>query len=103
MLEADAFQGYREYTKKTIAYAKYKIGSTYYNADIDRIEVTEGTSKMTVYLIINPPHTSKVTISEICLYDTGNKLFLRKTEAIELNPLQEGTLYLFKFDFKEES
>ena len=40
LLTSKAIQGYRDYTKRTVAYAKYKIGSTYYKAKIESVEVT---------------------------------------------------------------
>lgn len=103
MLENIALQGYRKHTQRTIAYAKYKIGSNYYDANISHVEVSGAASNvMSVYLNINPPFTGKVTVSEICLYDTGSQLFLKTGEAIELSPLQEGLLYVLTFEFKEE-
>lgn len=40
LLTSKAIQGYRDYTKRTVAYAKYKIGSTYHKAKIESVEVT---------------------------------------------------------------
>ena len=41
LLTSEAIQGYRDYTKRTIAYAKYKIGSVYHKAKIESVDVTE--------------------------------------------------------------
>lgn len=40
LLTSKAIQGYRDYTKRTIAYAKYKIGSTYHKTKIESVDVT---------------------------------------------------------------
>ena len=41
LLTSKAIQGYRDYTKRTIAYAKYKVGSTYHKTKIESVDVTE--------------------------------------------------------------
>ena len=40
LLTNAAIQGYRDYTKRRIAYAKYKIGSTYYKTPIESVTTT---------------------------------------------------------------
>ena len=41
LLTSKAIEGYRDYTKRTIAYAKYKVGSTYHKTKIESVDVTE--------------------------------------------------------------
>ena len=40
MLSAAALAGFRNYVKNTVAYAKYKIGSTYYRSEISDITIS---------------------------------------------------------------
>lgn len=40
MLSAAALAGFRNYVKNTVAYAKYKIGSTYYRSEITDITIS---------------------------------------------------------------
>lgn len=40
LLTSAAIQGYRDYTKRRIAYAKYKVGSTYYKVPIESVTTT---------------------------------------------------------------
>lgn len=102
MLTQTALQGMKKYTQRVISHAKYKICSTYYDAQIDRIDTTSSSTVMTAYLVLNPPlNTNKAVITEVQLYDTGNNLFLSKAENLEINPLLEGALYLLTFEFDE--
>jgi|GEM_PF-421538 len=107
MLTESALQSYLKHTKRTIASAKYKIGSTYYEAEIDRIVMLENApSTMEVYLVISPPVNTEVEISEVCLYDTSGNLFLKNVEKegkrLKINPLQEGGIYVLTFEFEDK-
>lgn len=100
MLTNKALEGYKEYTERTVAYVKYKIGNTYYTANIHRKErLSDG--RIAMYCQITPQASSDVTISEVQLYDTNNDLFLSKSENLVIRQAQEGVLYRFTFDFKE--
>lgn len=100
MLTEKALQGYREYTKRTITYARYKIGSTYYKAPIKDIKI-QSDKNLAVEFMIEPQINSKVTITEVQLYDTNNDLWLSKAENLEKESAQEGFYYLFKIMIKE--
>lgn len=100
MLTAKALEGYREYTKRTISYARYKIGSTYYKVPIKDIKV-QSDGKLAVTFLIEPEISSKVTISEVQLFDTNNDLWLSKAENLVKEAAQEGFYYLFRISIKE--
>lgn len=100
MLTEKALQGYREYTKRTIAYARYKIGSTYYKTLIQDIKI-QADGKLAVRFMIEPKINNKVTITEVQLFDTDNNLWLSKAENLEKESAQEGFYYLFKITIKE--
>lgn len=100
MLTVKAMEGFKTFIEKNIAYARYKIGGTYYKTVIHRKErLTDG--KVAVYFSINPQTTSNVTITEVQLFDTNNDLWASKSENIEVKSVQEGVLYRFAFDIKE--
>ncbi len=100
ILTEAAIEGYKVYTNRKIARARYKIGDTYYDVPIHRRErLTDG--RVAVYFSITPAISGNATISEVQLFDTNNDLWASKTEKIVLNGVQEGVLYRFTFDFKE--
>lgn len=98
MLTAKALTDYRDYTKHILSKATYKVGSIYYDAVIDRIEAT-ATDTLSVFLIINPPFSTDVTVSDVRLYDTGGDIWFSQSENISVKAYQEGVLYKFSFKF----
>ena len=100
ILTQAAIEGYKAYTDRRIAKARYKIGNTYYDVPIHRRErLPDG--RVAVYISITPAKSGSVTITEVQLFDTNNDLWATKKESVVLNGVQEGTLYRFTFDFKE--
>lgn len=98
---AKAFKGLVTHTHKEIVSAKYKIGSTYYDATINSIE--ESGSSLIIYLQFNPTFQNEVTISEVALYDTSGELFYKKAENIKFTPLNEGIVNKITINFMEVS
>lgn len=100
MLTDAAISGYKEYTRADIAKAKYKVGSTYHDATIQSKEyLSDG--RLAVKILIEPPESGTVTVSEIQLYDTTGNLWLKKAESIIRESVAEGIMYRFTFDFTE--
>lgn len=89
LLTSKAIQGYRDYTKRTIAYAKYKVGSTYHKTKIESVDVTEE-GIVEVRFKIEAATTGAATVTEIQLYDTNNDLWLSKQEFLEMNSVAEA-------------
>lgn len=101
LLTSKAIQGYRDYTKRTVAYAKYKIGTTYYRAKIESVEVTaEGIVE--VEFKIETKSTGAVTVTEIQLYDTNNDLWLSKQESLKMDSVAEGFCYVCQLVISEK-
>lgn len=100
MLTNDALTGYTKYTKNEIDHARYKIGGTFYDAVIDRIE-HPAADQLSVWMVFNPPEGQKVTITEVQLINTGGKVFLTHTENLVIDAAQEGAIYNIIFSFKE--
>jgi hypothetical protein len=101
LLTASAIQGYKDYTLQKVAYAKYKVGSTYYQVPIQS-KVTLPDGRVAIYILIDHTVPGNITITQIQLYDTNNQLWLQKTESILREDIQEGILYRFTFDFTEQ-
>ena len=100
ILTAEALEGFKQYTNRTIAYARYKIGGTYTRVEISRRERLKD-GRVAVYFPIDALGQTDVTISEVQLFDTNNDLWATKEENILVRGVQEGVLYRFTFDFKE--
>ena len=97
MLTAAAIEGYRNYTENLISYARYKIGSTWYTAPVDRKErMADG--RVAVYFSIEPQSATTVTVTGVRLYDKTGARWAEKTESITIDDVQEGVLYRFTFD-----
>ena len=100
MLTEKAIEGYKHYTERTIKRAQYRLGSTWYDAEVSRKErMPDG--RVAVYFSIIPAQPT-VTISGVRLYDSDGNLWAEKTESIKLTSAQEGVLYRFTFDIHEE-
>lgn len=100
MLTDTAMRGYKEYTRAEIAYAKYKVGNTYHQTPITSKEyLADG--RLAVKILMEPPESGNVKITEIQLYDTNNNLWLKKAENIVREDVSAGVLYRFTFDFSE--
>lgn len=100
LLTAAAIEGYKNYTKKTIAYAKYKAGGTYYKANISSVSVLSD-GRLAVDFLIDHTVPGDITVTEVQLYDTNNVLWLSKPESILRKDVQEGILYRFTFTIQE--
>lgn len=100
ILEAVAMEGYKTYTDKTIAYARYKIGNSYFKVNISRRERLKD-GRLAVFFPIEAQGGNDVTITEVQLFNTNNELWASKAENIVIRGVQEGVLYRFTFEFRE--
>ena len=99
LLTSAAIQGYRDYTMRRIAYAKFKIGSMEYKTNIESVEVTDsGTVEIAFKIEIA---SGSGTVSQISLYDTDNQLWLSKTENLQMDSVAEGFYYVVQLDIAE--
>ena len=100
MLTASAMAGFKNHVKQVVAYAKYKIGSSYYKANITDIYMDSG-GKVVIDFTIDPAQSGSVTVTEVQLFDTSGALWLTKTENITRKSDQNGIFYRFKIDIRE--
>lgn len=98
MLTTAAINSFKTHIDRTIAYAKYKIGDTYYQVPIHKRE-TLSDGRVAVYFTINT--TGAGTITEVQLYDTSGQLWASKSENVVVASVQNGVLYRFAFSIQE--
>lgn len=100
MLTQRAFESFKKFIETNIAYAKVEYGGVLHKANIvSKERLQDGRVALSISIT---PEVSGTTITKIQLYDIGNQLFAEKSEAIKLKGTQEGVLYRFSFNFKEE-
>lgn len=92
MLTANALEGYKKYTERIADYAKYKVGSTYYRAEItERKRLPDGS--VALYILIDHTVPGDITVTQLQIYDTNNQLWLSTPVNIRRKSIQEGILY----------
>ena len=99
VLTQDALDGLKDYVKRTISYAKYKVNGVYYTTPISRVLMLSN-NRVSVEIIINQPASGTITVTEISLYDTENQVWLSKAENIR-KTASEAALYTFIFTIAE--
>lgn len=82
--------------KNDIAYARYKVGSTWYQAAIQNAEVT-GDGRVEVTFIIDHTVVGNITVTGVELYDHNGVRIGSKTVSITRADATEGILYLCRF------
>ena len=101
LLTSAAIKGYRDYTMRRIAYAKFKVGSTEYKTNIESVKVTDsGTVEIAFKIELA---SGSGTVSQISLNDTDNQLWLSKTENLQMDSVAEGFYYVVQLDIAEVS
>lgn len=100
MLTAAAINGFREHVKRTLAYAKYKVGGTYYRADISRVYVRSD-GKVAIEFSVDHTLPGTITVTEVQLYNNDNVLWLTVSENITRKARQEAIFYRFTIEIKE--
>lgn len=99
MLDPAAFKDLRGYIKRRIAYARYRVGSTFYTASITDITIL-GSGVVRVQLSIIPAGT--VTINRVELFNSDGDLWAHQDVTITISTGQTGVLYWFDFTVTEE-
>ena len=100
MMTDEAINGYKEYTKKVVGFAQYKIGSKYYKTDISNV-ATLSDGRVAIDFIIDHTVPGDVVITEVQLYNKSGQLWLSKAEKLTRRNVQEGILYRVTFMIRE--
>lgn len=99
MLDTAAFVGMREYIQGQISYAKYRVGSTYYSASINGIDVlSNGTVRVRLSIV---PGGGTITVNRVELYNDAEELWAHQDVSITVSASQTGVLYWFDFTITE--
>lgn len=98
MLTPAALTDLREFIKRQIAYAEYRVGTAYYRADISEIEITH---TGTVRVKIPISHPTPATITQVRLYSRLNQVWASKDINVTTNALQTHYLQWFDFNIME--
>ena len=101
MLTSAAITGYRNYTKRVVAYARYKAGGTWYKTAIESVEITSS-GVVEIEVKIDASVTGAVTVTQIQLWDTAGQLWAEKSVSLEMTSVAEGFAYVFQLTIKEE-
>lgn len=100
MLTVAALNGFKEHVKKTVSYARYKIGGTYYKTDISNVYVNrEG--KVAIEFSVDHTVPGNITVTEVQIFNTAGELWLTVGENITRKSSQEAIFYRFTLEIKE--
>lgn len=98
MLTTAAFTDLRDFIKRQITYAEFRIGVTYYRAEISETEITAG-GVVRVKIPITYP--TPATITQVRLYSYLNQVWASKDVSVSTNALQTHYLQWFDFNITE--
>ena len=99
MLDTAALADFRNYTKRRVAYARYRVGSTWYKTYLSDI-VIRSDGVVRAQLNINSGG-SRITVNRVELYNTDAQLWAHEDCSITINTGQTGILYWFDFHITE--
>ena len=100
ILKPVALTGYREYTKRTVAYAKFKAGSTWYQTKIESVTINSS-GTVIIEVKIDASVTGKNTVTSVQLYNTNNELWAERTCSLKMDSVAEGFSFLFELTIEE--
>lgn len=100
MLTATALDSIRNHLKNSIAYARYKVGSAYYQAPIEEATLLPD-GRVSITFVIDHSVAGDITVTEAQLFDRNGALWASKAENITRRDVQEGILYRFRFSVTE--
>ena len=86
----------RSEIKNDIAYARYKVGSTWYQAAIQSAEVLNN-GRVEVMFLIDHTVSGNITVTGVEVYDYNGVRIGSKTVSITRADATEGILYVCRF------
>ena len=97
MLNAAAFSDLRAYIKKRLAYAQYRVGSTWYKVEIQDVTIlTDGTVRVKVDI-----PASGQTVNRVAVYNNVGDQWAYQDCNIVVSSEQTGILFWFDFTIEE--
>lgn len=86
----------RQEIKNDIAYARYKVGSTWYNANIQNAVVLND-GRVEVTFLIDHTVSGNITVTGVELYDHNGVRIGGRSVSITRADATEGILYVCRF------
>ncbi len=86
----------RQEIKNDIAYARYKVGSTWYNASIQNATVLND-GRVEVTFLIDHTVSGNITVTGVELYDHNGVRIGSRSVSIRRADATEGILYVCRF------
>ena len=100
MLDETGFVALRNYIKRRVAYAQYRVGSTWYKTTLSDVTInSEG--RVRVQLNVNAEESS-IRVNRVELYNTEAQLWAHQDCDLPLKQGQTGIFFWFDFTFREE-
>ena len=100
MLTDSALYAIRCFLRDSIAFARYKVNDTYYEAPIHAAEVLLD-GRVAIAFMIDYTEAEIVVVEETQLCGHDGAVWAIKAEDIIRSEVQEGILYRFYFTVKE--
>lgn len=100
MLTTEALNGFKDYVKRTVAYARYKVGSTYYKTNLTKV-YTDSAGRVAIEFLAGNEVAGNITVTKVQLFNTSGNLWLSKTDSIQRKSTQEAIWYRFTIDIQE--
>lgn len=92
MIDKAALTDLRSYIKRRAGYLRYRVGSTFYRADItDAIILENGVVRVQATIVPTAP----TTINRVELWNNAGELWAHKDVSISIEQGQTGVLYWF--------
>lgn len=100
MLTEQAMEDFKAFIDRSIAYATVTISGKTKEYKLHRREYLKD-GRIAVYIQVTPQSDETVTVEKVQIFNYSGKLWVDKTEKIELNQAQQGVLYRFTFSINE--
>lgn len=98
MLTTQAFADFRNFVKRRVGRAQYRVGSTWYDAPIvDAAIISDGTVRIKSQIA----HGAACTIAEVRLLNTENAVWAAKTVNVVIESASTNLLQWFDFNITE--
>ncbi len=101
MLDSQGFVDMRNFLKRRISYARYRVGNTWTKVPLNGIDV-QSNGVVRARLHINSGG-NQITVNRVELYNTDAVLFCHQDCSITVAAGQTGILFWFDFNITEEA
>ena len=100
MIDTAGFVDLRNFIKRRIAYARYRVGNSYVKTQLSKIHILRN-GTVRAQLTISASSTP-LTVTRVELYNPDGNLWAHQDCSITVNTGQTGILYWFDFTITEQ-